>query len=68
VAEQLLLAEDEELEMQWAELIGVVHGALVAGRRVLWDEVADRISMLLTSPSAFEGEHFLQVRVPLGGS
>ena len=42
-----------------------VHAGLLAGRRLIWDEAARRIGVLLSSPAAFEGEHFLQARLLL---
>ncbi len=36
-------------------------GALADARRLLWDEAARKLSMLLSSQSGFQGEHFLQV-------
>lgn len=38
-----------------------VHAGLLAGRKLIWEEAARRIGVLLSSPAAFEGEHFLQV-------
>lgn len=38
-----------------------VHAGLLSGRRLIWEEAARRIGVLLSSPAAFEGEHFLQV-------
>lgn len=37
-----------------------VHAGLLSGRRLIWEEAARRIGALLSSPAAFEGEHFLQ--------
>lgn len=42
-------------------LLQAVHAGLLAGRQLIWDEAARRIGVLLSSPAAFEGEHFLQV-------
>lgn len=39
-----------------------VHAGLLGGRRLIWEEAARRIGLLLSTPAAFEGEHFLQVR------
>lgn len=52
-------ASDEE---EWGEVLRVVHAGLLAGRQLIWEEAARRIGILLNSPAAFEGEHFLQVR------
>ena len=49
--------------MEWGEVLKVVQSGLVNGRRFLWDEAARKIGILLASPAAFEGEHFLQVSV-----
>ena len=38
-----------------------VQEGLAAGRRWLWDEASRKIGILLSAPSAFEGEHFQQV-------
>jgi hypothetical protein len=35
---------------------------LVAGRAALWEDVAQRVGVLLSAPAAFAGEHFVQVR------
>lgn len=39
----------------------MVLSGLVASRRLLWDESERKIIALLSSSSAFEGDHFLQV-------
>ena len=39
----------------------LVSTGLVGGRKLIWDEAARRIGVLLSIPAAFEGEHFLQV-------
>lgn len=45
-----------------------VHTGLLSGRRLIWEEAARRIGVLLSSPAAFEGEHFLQVGWAGGGA
>lgn len=45
-----------------AEALLKVQEGLVNGRKWLWDEAARKLGTLLSSPAAFEGEHFLQVR------
>ena len=49
-------------EAEWGAVLSAVHAGLLGGRALIWDEVARRIAVLLSSPAAFEGEHFLQVR------
>lgn len=46
----------------WGQALFHVSEGLSAGRRWLWDEASRKISVLLASPAAFAGEHFLQVR------
>ncbi|KAK2075778.1 hypothetical protein QBZ16_001519 [Prototheca wickerhamii] len=48
-------------EAAYGAALRAVRDALVAGRSLVWEEVARRLSALLASPAAFEGEHFLQV-------
>ena len=48
-------------EAEWGAVLSAVHAGLLGGRALIWDEVARRIAVLLSSPAAFEGEHFLQV-------
>jgi hypothetical protein len=48
-------------EAEWGTVLSAVHAGLLGGRALIWDEVARRIAVLLSSPAAFEGEHFLQV-------
>ena len=55
------LEQQEREEVEWAEVLHVVHSGLVATRRLLWDESERKIIALLSSSSAFEGDHFLQV-------
>ena len=49
------------LEEAWSRLLAAVEAALTDGRLVLWDDAAHRVALLLTSPAAFEAEHFTQV-------
>lgn len=42
-------------------VIDAVAEGLPGGRRLLWDEVSRAVSVLLGSPAAVDGEHFLQV-------
>ena len=51
----------EGAEMVWGEVLQAVGGGLQAARSFLWDGAARKLSTLLASPAAFEGEHFLQV-------
>ena len=55
------LEQQEREEVEWGEVLQVVHSGLVATRRLLWDEAERKIIALLSSSSAFEGDHFLQV-------
>ena len=55
------LEEQEQREGVTAEALLKVQEGLVQGRKWLWDEAARKLGTLLSSPSAFEGEHFLQV-------
>lgn len=48
-------------EAERCAVLHAVHAGLVAGRGLVWDEVARHVATLLSSPAAFEGEHFLQV-------
>ena len=59
VVQGLQVQEREEVE--WGEVLHVVHSGLVISRRLLWDESERKIIALLSSSSAFEGDHFLQV-------
>ena len=58
------LEGQEREEVEWGEVLHLVYSGLVATRRLLWDESERKIIALLSSSSAFEGDHFLQVRVP----
>ena len=49
-------------EETWGASLARVEEGLQAGRRWLWDEASRKVGVLLSSPAAFEGEHFLQVR------
>ena len=55
------LQVQEREEVEWGEVLHVVHSGLVASRSLLWDESERKIIALLSSSSAFEGDHFLQV-------
>ncbi|KAL4422269.1 hypothetical protein ABPG75_008466 [Micractinium tetrahymenae] len=48
-------------EAEWGTVLQAVHAGLLSGRKLIWEEAARRIGVLLSSPAAFEGEHFLQV-------
>ncbi|KAI7841037.1 hypothetical protein COHA_005265 [Chlorella ohadii] len=48
-------------ESEWGAVLQAVHAGLLGGRRLIWEEAARRIGLLLSTPAAFEGEHFLQV-------
>ena len=51
----------EAEEMEWGDLLRVSQRGLWASRRFLWDEAARNIAALLACPSAWDGDHFLQV-------
>ena len=62
MAEELRLLEEQEQQgMAIGEALLKVQEGLVNGRKWLWDEAARKLGTLLSSPAAFEGEHFLQV-------
>ena len=47
-------------EESWQRLLLTVRQALGSGRRMLWDDAARRLAVLLTAPAAFAAEHFTQ--------
>ena len=47
--------------MEWGDLLRVSQRGMWASRRFLWDEAARNIAALLACPSAWDGDHFLQV-------
>lgn len=62
MAEELRMLEEQEQQgMAIGEALLKVQEGLVNGRKWLWDEAARKLGTLLSSPAAFEGEHFLQV-------
>ena len=61
-----VLEQQEHAAMLQAEALLKVQEGLVNGRKWLWDEAARKLGTLLSSPAAFEGEHFLQVRTVTG--
>jgi hypothetical protein len=61
-----VLEQQEHAAMMQAEALLKVQEGLVNGRKWLWDEAARKLGTLLSSPAAFEGEHFLQVRTVTG--
>ena len=58
------LEDRERDEVEWGEVLHAAHSGLTASRRLLWDEAERKIIALLSSSSAFEGDHFLQVGCP----
>ena len=50
--------------MEWGDLLRVSQHGLWGSRRFLWDEAARNIAALLSCPSAWDGDHFLQVTPP----
>ena len=51
----------EAEEMEWGDLLRVSQRGMWASRRFLWDEAARNVAALLACPSAWDGDHFLQV-------
>ena len=47
--------------MEWGDLLRVSQRGLWTSRRFLWDKAARNIAALLACPSAWDGDHFLQV-------
>ena len=47
--------------MEWGDVLRVSQRGLWASRRFLWDRAARNIAALLACPSAWDGDHFLQV-------
>lgn len=54
----------EQAEAGWAATVGGLAAQLEGGRSRLWQDVAQRIAVLLAAPAAFNGEHFVQVPPP----
>ena len=55
------LSARAEDEAEWGAVLRAVHAGLVGGRAQIWEEAARWLGVLLSSPAAFEGEHFMQV-------
>ena len=55
------LQKEEKKNLETAEAMLKVQEGLTNGRKWLWDEAARKLGTLLSSPAAFEGQHFLQV-------
>ncbi|CAD7701080.1 unnamed protein product [Ostreobium quekettii] len=51
----------EAMEEAQREALAVVHATLGQSSKLVWESCARRVRDLLNGPSAFEGEHFLQV-------
>ena len=51
-------------QVLWGDALLRVEEGLNAGRRWLWDEASRKVGTLIAAPSAFQGEHFLQVGHP----
>ena len=49
------------MQALWGDALLRVEEGLNAGRRWLWDEASRKAGTLIAAPSAFQGEHFLQV-------
>ena len=52
------------MQVLWGDALLRVEEGLSAGRRWLWDEASRKAGTLIAAPSAFQGEHFLQVPCP----
>ncbi len=50
------------MQVLWGDALLRVEEGLSAGRRWLWDEASRKVGALIAAPSAFQGEHFLQVK------
>ncbi len=49
------------VQVLWGDALLRVEEGLNAGKRWLWDEASRKVGTLIAAPSAFQGEHFLQV-------
>ena len=56
------------MQVLWGDALLRVEEGLNAGKRWLWDEASRKVGTLIAAPSAFQGEHFLQVLCSLGFS
>ena len=63
---QFLNARQVAAEESWQRLLLTIRQALGSGRRMLWDDAARRLAVLLTAPAAFAAEHFTQVQEHTG--
>ena len=59
------LGERLESQAAWGEALMSVSEGLTSGKRWIWDEAARKVATLLSSPAAFQGEHFLQVTLSI---
>ena len=50
------------VEEAWCTLLDASRISLIAGRSVVWDRIASRVSVFLITPAAYRPEHFMQVR------
>ncbi len=53
-------------QVLWGDALLRVEEGLNAGKRWLWDEASRKVGTLIAAPSAFQGEHFLQVPRSMG--
>ena len=58
------LSRTARVQVLWGDALLRVEEGLRAGRRWLWDEASRKAGTLIAAPSAFQGEHFLQVPCP----
>ncbi|KAK9797780.1 hypothetical protein WJX73_002420 [Symbiochloris irregularis] len=50
---------NEQGEMAWGDVLGVVMSGLVNGRGFLWEEASNKLLMMFAAPSVFSDDHFL---------
>lgn len=58
---QAAAAEALEQERAWVDALVGLHGALLQGRRFVWEQAHRAISLLALSPQALQPEHLVQV-------
>lgn len=49
-------------ERAWGDALVSLHGALLQGRRFVWEEASRKIGILALSPAALQAEHLVQVQ------
>lgn len=58
IKQELELREAEEAE--WGEVLRVTQRGVAGSRSLLWEEAAQKVAAMLSSPAAWDGDHFLQ--------